>query len=134
MSFSPLSTVASLASCSLASLFSPTLWVPSQDLVRGVDIWFAQTQPIPAPASSFVLLSCCLLDCEQSLFFSSVSHARERASSGEAAGLVKRGLSRLAPSVTRACILPVLFYGLRKKRDCSQSVCHWSSFEMGSGQ
>ena len=31
------------------------------------------------------------LDCEQSLFFSSVSHARERALSGEAARREKRG-------------------------------------------
>ena len=51
--------------------------------------------------------------------FSSVSHACERASSSEAAERVKRGLSHLAPSVTRVCILPVLFDGLRKKRDCS---------------
>ena len=77
--FSPPSTVASLASCSLASLCSPTLWVPSQDLVRGVDIWFVQTQPIPVPASSFVLLSCCLLDCEQSLVFLQLAtRVRER--------------------------------------------------------
>ena len=62
--------------------------------------------------------------------FSSVSHARERASSGEAARREKRGratareekrdslfscLSRLAPSVTRVCILARFVRRTKKK-------------------
>ena len=71
-----------------------------------------------------------ILDCEQSLFLSSVSHARKRASSGEAARREKRErhpekkkeslffrafpVSRLQ---SRACAFPrVLFDGLRKKK------------------
>ena len=45
------------------------------------------------------------IDCEQPLFFSSVSHARERASS----------ISRLAPSVTRVCILSRFVRRTKKK-------------------
>ena len=73
------------------------------------------------------------VDCEQSLFLSSVSHARERASSGEATRREKRGRQpekkRESLSGSLFCAFPVsrlqsrtcafsrvLFDGLRKKK------------------